>query len=485
MGWGKLVRVAFLLAVSTAAIAASPMIPNLFNFADPAGAVATLHVHGAIDQNNAFFQDLGTNGRTCATCHVVDNALSLSASTARSMFAGSHGTDPLFADVDGSNCPGAAPGDAAAHSLLLDHGLFRIALPVPDNAQFTVQTVYDPYGCADYPDPVTGERTLSMYRRPQPATNLRFLSAVMFDGRETAAPLNDPATFGPRLEASLRHQALDATLGHAQAAVPPSDAQLDDIVNFELNLYSAQSWDATAGPLQAHGASGGPMTLAGEPYYPGINDSLGGNPTGAAFDPQAFTLFTRWTDDGGRGRNGAGGGLDAEQQAAIAAGEALFNSAPLTITGVAGLNDALGVAAIPGTCSTCHDTPNVGDHSMPVPLDIGVSHVVSFESDTRVADALAKLNEPDVPIFKITCTSGDPGRTVFTTDPARALITGQCADLTRGKGPILRGLSARAPYFHNGSAATLRDVVEFYNQRFDMNLTEEQKAQLTAFLAAL
>jgi cytochrome c peroxidase len=53
------------------------------------------------------------------------------------------------------------------------------------------------------------------------------------------------------------------------------------------------------------------------------------------------------------------------------------------------------------------------------------------------------------------------------------------------KGPVLRGLAARAPYFHNGSAATLADVMEFYNRRFDLNLTEQQKADLVAFLSAL
>jgi cytochrome c peroxidase len=53
------------------------------------------------------------------------------------------------------------------------------------------------------------------------------------------------------------------------------------------------------------------------------------------------------------------------------------------------------------------------------------------------------------------------------------------------KGPVLRGLAARAPYFHNGSAATLSDVVEFYNQRFGIGLTAQQKADLVAFLNAL
>jgi cytochrome c peroxidase len=72
-----------------------------------------------------------------------------------------------------------------------------------------------------------------------------------------------------------------------------------------------------------------------------------------------------------------------------------------------------------------------------------------------------------------------------TTDPGRGLVTGKCADIGKTKGPILGGLAARAPYFHNGSAATLDDVVEFYNQRFILNLAEEQKHDLVAFLKTL
>ena len=71
------------------------------------------------------------------------------------------------------------------------------------------------------------------------------------------------------------------------------------------------------------------------------------------------------------------------------------------------------------------------------------------------------------------------------TDPGKALISGLCADLMRVKGPILRGLAARAPYFHNGAAATLMQVVNFYNERFEMGLSDEQKGQLVAFLQSL
>lgn len=53
------------------------------------------------------------------------------------------------------------------------------------------------------------------------------------------------------------------------------------------------------------------------------------------------------------------------------------------------------------------------------------------------------------------------------------------------KGPILRNLAARPPYFHNGSASTLRDEVDFYDTRFHIGLTRQDKADLVAFLSAL
>ncbi len=65
------------------------------------------------------------------------------------------------------------------------------------------------------------------------------------------------------------------------------------------------------------------------------------------------------------------------------------------------------------------------------------------------------------------------------------VITGQCADIGKVKGPILRGLAARAPYFHNGSAASLAEVVDFYDQRFAIGLTTAEKTDLVAFLSSL
>jgi cytochrome c peroxidase len=475
-GWRS--RALIFTSVTAGALAVAAAMPNLSDIADPTGTIGTFDTAGATDTSNPFFQSLGTNGRSCATCHLASDGMGLSSATAQAKFTSTGGLDPLFADIDGANCSGVPRGSAAEHSLMINHGLVRVALAVPDTAEYRVDTVYDPYGCADTIDGVTGARMLSQYRRPLPSTNLQFLSAVMFDGRETVSPLNDADSFKANLVADLTHQALDATLGHAQAAVAPTSQQLSKIVNFELALFSTQTHDKAAGALDTQGAHGGPVRVSAQRFYPGINDSLGSDPGGVPFNPDVFTLFGPWT------------GLPAGQPTSaaredVAAGEAIFNRFPLTIRKVGGLNDALNQQTITGTCTTCHDTPNVGNHSFPVPLDIGVGHSVTYENDAAINAALAQLQMPDLPIFKVTCTAVHPAQTIYATDLGKALITGRCADLVRVKGPILRGLAARAPYFHNGAAATLQQVVDFYDQRFDMGLSDEQKHQLEAFLRSL
>jgi cytochrome c peroxidase len=187
----------------------------------------------------------------------------------------------------------------------------------------------------------------------------------------------------------------------------------------------------------------------------------------------------------------------------IAAGETLFNTRALTISNVRGLTDnaalakALGttvpIAPFQGTCTTCHDTPNVGNHSLPLALDIGTGHDPADENDPLIANGLSALSVPDLPVYQITgCPNPfqDPSQpaapyVIYTTDPGKGLISGLCSDVSRTKGPILRGLASRAPYFHNGAARDLSELLEFYNQRFQMNLTTEEKDELTAFLNAL
>jgi len=452
---GLLIATLFSVAAS---IFAGSKSRNPLRSSDPTGTLSTYSTAGGIDKSNPFFQDLGTNGRTCGSCHVSSDAWTVTPPDIQARFNSSDGLDPIFRPVDGSNCPSddvsTLPARRSAYGLLLNKGLIRISLTVPNTAQFTISDIQDPYSC-----PQTTAAQPALYRRPLPATDLDFLSTVMWDGRET---VKDPNTGNIDLTQSLTSQAKDATLGHAQATKPPTPQQLAQIVSFETALFTAQSQDENAGDLTAFGATAGPRNLSEQPFYIGINDSLGGDPTGAAFNPNVFTLYNKWAN------------LKSQpNRKAVARGQALFNTLPIQITGVGGLNDALGQPVINGTCTTCHDSPNVGNHSYSVPLNIG----------TTAYPALPALDISGLPVYTVECTDGSP--TVQVTDVGRAMISGKCADVGKVKGPILHGLAGRAPYFHNGAAASLNDLVEFYNERFNLNLTERQKSDLVAFLQTL
>ena len=454
-----LATVAPAVAVAVADTAPGPTpLPQFQVFPDPSGRFATFNVPGTIDTTNPFFQALGTNGRSCVTCHQPADAWTVTPAHIRERFASTAGRDPIFRTNDGATCPSADVSTVAArrraYSLLLSKGLIRIEISVPDTAEFEVLKVDNPYGCSD-------TSAVSVYRRPLPTASLPDLSTVMWDGRETFK--------GQTIIDDLEHQAVDATLGHAQAAQAPTTEQIQAIVDFELQLFTAQIRDSAAGRLDVDGATGGPITLSQQEFFLGINDPLGLNPAGTPFTPTIFTLFDRWAGAP------AGDRERREARQAIVRGQRLFNTLPITITGVAGLNDVPLPGdgqihpTIQGNCGTCHDSPNVGNHSLPAPLNIGLT-----DASRRTAD---------LPL--ITLINKTTGSIVQTTDPGRALVTGKWADIGKLKGPILRGLAGRAPYFHNGSAATLGDAVDFYNTRFGLNLSARDTADLVAFLQSL
>lgn len=426
---------------------------------DATGQLQTAPAPGTPTANgNSFFANLGTNGRTCNTCHNIQDAWSVNATDVQARFTASSGNDPIFRPVDGATCSNddvsTLAAKQAAYTLLTSRGLIRIGLPVPSNTQFSVTVNSDTYHCntnasTGLTSSTTG--TMSMYRRPLPSANLDFLSGIMWDGREP----------------SLSQQATDATLGHAQAATAPTSAQVSSIVAFESGQFTAQVTDNVAGSLTAASATGGANALvaARTSFFVGINDPFGGNPTKAAFNPNVFNLYASWTK-----------GTAAQQS--IARGENIFNTRPIAITGVGGLNDALNKPTIQGSCSTCHDVPDVGNESVERLMDTGVA--------AAGVTPPPPLNIAGLPVFTLKCFSGPlSGKTFTTTDPGRALISGQCADISHFKVPVLRGLAGRAPYFHNGSAASVANVVDFYNGRFKMNLSPQERTDLINFLQAL
>jgi hypothetical protein len=448
---------------------------------NPSGTALTVTTTGTIDTTNPFFRPFG-NGRSCASCHREGEGWTITPRGVQQRFTASNGADPIFRLVDGANSPNlrdtTLDQKRVAYSMLLTKALIRVGVPMPANAEFDLVAVDDPYGFAN-----VGE--LSLFRRPLPATNLRFLSTVMWDARETFTDANSsvclanttPAQCFSTIDFDLLHQANSAVTGHAQAAQGLTAAQQRAIVDFEKSLFTAQSTDSRAGSLSALGAQGGPAILRNQPFYFGINDATDGDyRTLAPFAPNAMTMFGAW-------RNAAPPppppqpGLPPPQQittaaqarAAIARGEGIFNGKQFDIQGVAGLNGTIRPATFRGTCTSCHDTPNAGTHSVTRMFDIGV--------------ASASRRTPDLPLYTLRNLS--TGEVVQTSDPALGLQTGKWADIGRVKVPNLRALAARAPYFHNGSAADIGDVIRFYDQRFNIRFSPQEAADLAAFLRAL
>jgi cytochrome c peroxidase len=433
---------------------ASNILANDFQFANPTGRHTTFSTLGNIDLTGPFFQSLGTNGRSCGSCHQPSDGWTIVPASVQQRFDSTQGMDPIFRTNDGSNSPNAdvstLAAKRAAYSMLLNKGLIRVGIGLPANSEFDLIAVDDPYGFAS-------AAQLSLFRRPLPSTNLTFLSTVMWDGRETFV--------GQSIGFDLADQSNGATLGHAQATSSLSQTTQLAIVNFEISLFTAQKYDTDAHELDApQQATGGAQNLSAVNFYIGINDLFGDPQTHQPFNPVVFTTYDSWS--------GLTGGGAQAARAAVARGQALFNGKPIVISGVSGINDEAvfgNPTQVSGTCTTCHDTPNSGNHSVAAPLNIGI------------ADGSRRT--PDMPLY--TLRNKTTLETVQTTDPGRALITGKWKHISRFKGPILRALPARAPYFHNGSAATLTDVVNFYDSRFAIGFTAAEKADLIAFLRTL
>jgi cytochrome c peroxidase len=464
-----------LLAISTSGNAGQSFLPSMLPFANPAGFAATFSTAGKVDLTGPFFQSLGTNGRACVSCHQPSTGWTITPANVQARFDATSGTDPIFRTVDGANSPNADVSSVearrAAYNMLLSKGLIRVGIGIPSgpDVEFVLDAVDDPYGYASASE-------FSLFRRPLPSTNLKFLSTVMWDGRETFKDatsqnciLGTTACFAT-LHFDLTDQSNAATQGHAQAAQALTADQREAIVAFETTLFTAQVHDADAGNLTARHASGGPTALSTQDFYFGINDVVSNDyRTGALFNEVVFTLYDAWNTPESNGLADGDPYSVVEARRAVARGETLFNTKPITISDVKGLNDDLNLPPFQGHCTTCHDTPNSGNHSIPAPLDIGLTD--------------ASRRTPDLPLY--TLRNVKTGVSVQTTDPGRALITGKWKDIGRFKGPILRGLAARAPYFHNGSAASLADVLDFYDERFGIGFTEEEKSDLIAFLKTL
>ena len=269
------------------------LLPATDTFENSNGTLGILNASGAVNtEGHPFFVPLGANGRACINCHQPTYAMSVSTASLQDRWRITDGRDPVFAAFDGSNCPGLPQDQKTSHSLLLNRGLFRIPLPwPPKNAdgspkpiEFRIEVVRDPTGCnisAEY-GLKSAHPTISVYRRPRPAANLKY---VVSGGRTIVLKTGmladvDPETGKPvamnlmsdAREATLKTQALSAIMGHEQARVAPTPHQLEKIVEYESQVYAAQVAHIWGGPLEVPGgppALGSGRLTGPPPEHPG------------------------------------------------------------------------------------------------------------------------------------------------------------------------------------------------------------------------
>jgi len=459
-------------------------LPAFDQFDDFLGKLGVIQASGPVDtKGHPFFTPLGTNGRACVNCHQPAYGMSVSAEGLRERWRTTGGKDPVFAAFDGSNCPDLPQDQEKSHSLLLNRGLFRIPLQWPPRnadgspkpVEFSIEVVRDPTGCnvSSVYGLKSAHPTVSVFRRPRPAANLKYvvsgaqnivLKTGMLADRDPEAgkPVSMNLMSDAR-EPSLATQAMDAILGHEEARETPSGKKLKTIVDFESHVYAAQVEHVFAGPLVD---PEGPFGLGPEALRDRRAGVLGDND----FDP-VFGLFDSW-----KGKD--------YYRASIARGANIFMFRQFWLRDAAHIN-SIGLGnPLKRTCATCHNAQMTGQDLSAGWVDVGTTNYPTWTEPGTWADSA------DLPVFKITCQKTvDPhpylGRVIYTTDPGRALISGRCVDVGSIVMQQLRGLAARPPYFANGSAKNLREVVDFYDRRFDMKLSEAEKDDLVNFLGVL
>ena len=397
----------------------SDSIPNNHPQKNPGGKAATFSTQGSVNLTGEYFQAQGTNGRSCASCHIAEEAWSINPGTLQDLFDTTNGSHPVFNLLDANN-PGMPETTTeqrlAKYSMLLSRGVFRrggapLATTRPDGTlvrEWDLIAAEDPHGYANL-------TRLVHWRRAMPTINFPVGSAtVNWDGGNSV---------GADQHAGLINQATRNVTGGQQGSPAPPEV-IAEIVAFEESLFTAQLIVPGVGRLDSDGARGGPEALSGMPKVAG-----------------RFDLFDAWVGD------------DNPRRAQIARGQELFNN----------------INAGGRSCSGCHNSANNG------------TNINNVLFDVRTASEEART--PDLPLY--TFRNRATGETRRLTDAGRGNISGAWADLGRFKTPTIRALAARAPYFHNGIAATLSDVVRHYEVHFGFVFTDEQRADLVAFLNAL
>jgi hypothetical protein len=386
-------------------------IPNYQPMPNPGGEAATFNTSGSIDLTGEFFKVQGTNGQSCASCHIPENAWSINPGTLQRLFDETDGKHPVFnmRDADNPNMDvSTTKARRAAFSMLLSRGVFRRGGPPLPNSEWELIAAEDPHGFASVNQLVHWRRSMPTINFPVGSVTVNWDAGSNVGKGQRAALVN------------LTNRLITGAL-EGQPATPQV---IDSIVDFESSLLTAQITVPGVGRLDSDGARGGAEELSKMSKVEG-----------------RFDLFDAWKGD------------PNPKRAQIARGQELFN----------------GINVSQRSCNVCHNTANNGTNFGNNLFDINTASV--------------EARTPDLPLY--TFRNKQTGEVRRLTDAGLGNITGRWGHLGLFKTPTLRGLAARAPYFHNGIAATLEDVVRHYEKHFEFVFTDEERADLVAFLNAL
>lgn len=428
----------------------------------------------------------GTNGRSCATCHVPADHTGLTPAHVQALQA-SNPSDPLFNPIDADD-----PNAAELTYEALKHGLVRVTLHLPDN-----MTVIDSHG-EDLPN-----RDIWVWRAVPSVENSAITAPYQYDGRK----------------GTLQEQAQGAVTAHSQGGtVAPGD--LDAIAEFQKGLFTSNRAKKVATKLD----QGVPVDQIVRPELQ--MDEL---TPAQARGLEVYNTACEACHGGAKNLQVVNRTIHDLAFVTLKpdhSGNVLYDTSvsppapvPLSQPNNEFLN--VGFANITYLGQLLVGT-GFGDLFGPrfnknVPFPRYRYRFYTDASRTVVNVELPPIPQttnPELFPFDFTPVTDENGAPIvgpnflpqyFSTDPGRAAITGNPADFEAFDVPQLRGIANTAPYFHDNSAETLRDAVDLYSRFilpffkplglptlppepgsfFPESLTPDQKSDLLEFLQIL
>lgn len=371
------------------------------------------------------------NERSCATCHVPEDNFALTADHVERVYA-DNPSDPLFSAIDAD--------DPTAEPLTFDHlkkGLVRVWITLPDN----VDTI-DESGEVVTPT----DRKIFVWRGVPSIADVAITAPYQLDGRE----------------ATLETQAQGAITSHSEGAAAPWN-ELERIAEFERNTFTSERAARIASRLQ-DGQDSGELADAENDLELTEEESRGrevflATCAGCHGGPSMTTVADRKVHDLSfpdlytSAETPEPLSVDNSDNEFINIGSALENF--LVQLGAAEHESFTKNLSYPGYRLRFYT-----DASRQVAtIDLPASTEGFFDGG---ADGFDEGNNG---LNDENGVNGAPTAfpQLYSTDPGRALITGNPYDFEGFDIPTLRGISRTAPYWHNSISKTLEDVVELYS----------------------